>query len=132
MLDSVLRVFGEDFDVKSFLQHNKLTVPVDSYNIGEPDILGSPNSDSGFDALLSENGNIVEHLNELRLFLKNNSNIFSILKKTGASCIIDLSSSVASDDPFTQSIHLPVDFLGLCFELNISIEISNYPSGDNE
>lgn len=131
MLDSVLRVFGEDFDVKSFLQHNKLSVPVDSYNKGEPDILGSPNSDSGFDALLSENGNIVENLNELRLFLKNNSNIFSILKETGVSCIIDLCSSVASDDPLTQSIHLPVDFLGLCFELNISMELSSYPSDDN-
>lgn len=130
MLDSVLRVFGEEFDVESFLQQHKLSVPIESYKKGAPDILGNPNSDSGFDALLSENENTTEHLHELSLFLKNNKLILSALNNDDVNCIIDLSCSAASDDQLSKSIHLPVGFLGACHELNISIEFSTYPSID--
>ena len=60
MLDSVLRVFGKDFDVDAFLKQYPLSIPAEPYSKGEPDLLGNPNIDSGFDALVSENVEIFE------------------------------------------------------------------------
>ncbi len=130
MLDSVLKVFGGEFDVVSFLQNHPLPFEVEPYQKGEPDLLGSPNLESGFDALISETLNPEAHLDEIRTFLQSNETLFLKLKSLGLNCVIDIGSAVGMTNQFTRSLHIPVDLLGLCYKLNISIEFSAYPSQD--
>lgn len=130
MIDSVLKVFGEKFDVESFLQNHPLSFDAEPYIKGEPDLLGSPNLESGFDALVSETATPDEHMKELCAFLQRNKALFLTLKELGATCVIDIGSVVYLDKQFTQSLHIPVDLLGLCYSLNVSIEFSPYPNQD--
>ncbi len=123
MLDSVLRVFGEEFDVDSFLNEYPIQAHTESFRKGEPDLLGNPNSESGFDALLSENENPAENLREIQKFIENHENTLSHLKKSGVNCIVDIGFTVGSSDQFTQSICVPPELLGIFHRFNISIEI---------
>ncbi len=132
MIDSVLRVYGEEFDVDSFLVNNSLTIPFESYRKGDDDILGNPNMESGFDALLSENESVVDHLAEVRNFLSSNQSLFDQLQSKGAKCIIDLGFTVGGAGQLTQSIPLPVELLGICHQLQVAIEVSAYPSSDEQ
>lgn len=129
MIDAVLRVFGEEFDVGAFLQKNPLSVQVEPFLKGEPDILGNPNSESGFDAILSEKQNTLENLKEIQDFLLNNKPIFNALKHQEAFCIIDIASGISAEQEASQSILLMPEFLRLCSSLNVSIELSTYPEG---
>lgn len=132
MLDSVLKVFGESFDVVSFLQNHSVAFDTEPYIKGEPDILGSPNLESGFDALISENPDHDQHLDEIKSFLQSNEAVFLSLKQVGVSCVIDIGTAVDLNNQFTQSLHLPVDLLGLCHTLNVSIEFSPYPDQEQQ
>ncbi|MDF1587663.1 MAG: hypothetical protein P1P93_00660 [Gammaproteobacteria bacterium] len=130
MIDSVLNVFGENFDVESFLQNHPLPFDAEPYIKGEPDLFGSPNLESGFDALISETATPDQHIKELCAFLQRNEALFLTLKQLGATCVIDIGSAVDLNKQFTQSLHIPVDLLGLCYSLNVSIEFSPYPDQD--
>jgi len=130
MFDSVLKVCAESFDVDSFLELHRLTVPYEAYRKGENDILGNPNLESGFDALISEHENIDEHLAEIGAFLKINEELFSELKNAAVSSILDIGFAVASDGEYAPSIRLPAELLGTLYRLDISVEISAYPSAN--
>jgi hypothetical protein len=128
MLDSVLRVFGGEFDVESFLSKNALDIEVDSFIKGMPDLLGSPNLESGFDALISENTEPEQHLIEVQHFLEAHKAKWLNLKQQGVKCVLDIGCSLGIHDEFAQGLTLSSEFLGLCHELHISIEFSIYPS----
>jgi len=132
MLDSVLKVFAGEFDVNSFLQSHQLPFEAEAYIKGEPDLLGSPNLESGFDALLSETPNSEQHMNEIKLFLQSNESLFRDLKQLGVNCVIDIASTVSLNNQFTQAVHIPIDLLGLCYKLNISVEFSAYPDQNEQ
>ena len=53
MLDSVLRVYAEDFDVDLFLNQYSDLVVADAFRKGEQDMLGNPNAFSGFDVIVA-------------------------------------------------------------------------------
>ncbi len=127
MFDTVLRVFADDFDVESFLASVDLGVPSEAFKKGENDVLGNPNPDSGFDALVSENEDLVAHLDEIRVFLAKNVQPLTSLKAKQVTAILDMGFTVGADEQFTQSIKLPADLLGELHQLNISVEISAYP-----
>jgi len=131
MFDSVLRVSSEKFDVNSFLERYTLAVPFETYRKGENDILGHPNSESGFDALISENESLDEHLAEVDAFLKDNETILLELKGEGIISILDFGFTVESNGELAPSIRLPVELLGTLHRLDVSVEISAYPS-ENE
>lgn len=128
MLDSVLRVFGKDFDVEAFLQKHPISIPTEPYSKGEPDLLGNPNIDSGFDALISESLEPEENLAHIRLFLESSEAPFTALKEMGMTCIIDIGCTVDTQEQCAQSINIPVEVMALCCSLNISIEFSAYSS----
>lgn len=128
MLDAVLRVFGNEFDVGTFLQKNSVSVQVQPFLKGEPDILGNPNSDSGFDAIISERENPTENMAEVQAFLTKNEPLFTELKSLKVSCIIDIGCGVDAANEFSPSVHLSTELLGLCHMLNVSIEFSAYPN----
>ncbi len=127
MLDSVLRVFGEEFEVESFLKAHALSVPVETYKKGEEDILGNANVESGFDAFISENIDITEQLKDVRLFLEVNAALLNVLKNIEVDCVIDIGCTVGEEQS-SPSIRIPADLLGLCHELNVAIEVSLYAS----
>lgn len=131
MFDTVLRISAEDFDVDSFLASVDFGVPVEAFKKGENDILGNPNPDSGFDALISENEDLVAHLDDIRLFLEANTRALLILKQKQASAILDMGFTVGADEQFAQSLKLPVELLGTLHELNVSVEISAYPASQH-
>lgn len=128
MLDSVLRVFGKDFDVDAFLKQYPLSIPAEPYSKGEPDLLGNPNIDSGFDALVSERIEPEENLAHVRVFLESSTEAFEALKAMGMTCIIDIGCTVDAQEQCAQSINIPVDIMALCCQLNVSIEFSAYSS----
>ncbi len=128
MLDSVLRVFGSEFDVESFLKSNSLNIEVDSYIKGMPDLLGSPNLDSGFDALISENTDPEQHLVEVQRFLETHQSKWQELQQQGVNFVLDIGCSLGIHDEFAQGLTLSTEFLGLCHQLKMSIEFSIYPS----
>ena len=127
MFDSVLRVYGENFDVDSFLASHALSVPLEIFRQGENDILGNPNPDSGFDALISENDDVAAHLDEVRIFFASNAEFLSKLKDDNITVVLDLGFTVGSDEQFAPSVKLPAQLLGLLHGFNISVEISAYP-----
>lgn len=129
MIDAVLRVFGEKFDVDVFLQKHPLSVQVEPFFKGSPDILGNPNNESGFDAILSEKQNPLENLKEIQDFLLNHQSMFDALNNQEVFCIIDIASGVSMDQETPQSILLMPEFLSLCSSLNVSIELSTYAEG---
>ncbi len=128
MLDAVLRVLGDEFDVGAFLQKHPLSVQVQPFLKGEPDILGNPNSDSGFDAIVSETENPTDNLIEVHTFLTRNEPFFTELKSLDVSCVIDIGCGVDAANEFSPSVHLTTEMLGLCHMLNVSIEFSPYPN----
>jgi hypothetical protein len=128
MFDSVLRVSAEEFDVNSFLKNYTLAVPFETYQKGESDILGNPNSESGFDALISESENLDEHLSEIGEFLKVNQALLVELKGEGVVTILDIGFTVESNGELAPSIRLPADLLGMLHRLDVSVEVSAYPS----
>jgi hypothetical protein len=127
LLDSVLRVFSSQFDVDDFLNTSPINVPVQIFRKGEPDLFGSPNLESGFDALLSEEVDPALHIAEIQTFLSTHPALFAQLNELNVSCVLDLGWTVGNDGQFTQALMLSVDFLGLCHQLNIAIEFAAYP-----
>ncbi len=128
MFDSVLRVSAEEFDVNSFLERYTLAVHFEAYSKGENDILGNTNSESGFDALISENENLDEHLVEVDAFLRANEALLLELKSEAIISILDLGFTVESNGELSPSIRLPAELLGTLHRLDVSVEISAYPS----
>ena len=55
MLDMVLRVYGEQFDVEQFVNQYQDLLILDSFKKGEDDMLGNPSEFSGFDVMIAEN-----------------------------------------------------------------------------
>jgi hypothetical protein len=132
MIDTVLRVFGGQYDVNALLAEFCQGLQAESFIQGEPDLFGNPNVDSGFDVLVSENPAPESNVNDIRFFLKNNSILFGKLKVAGATCIIDVAYSVAGTDQDAPSLCLPVDVLGLCYERNVAVELTVFPAMDLE
>ncbi len=132
MIDTVLRVFGGQYDVNALLAEFGQGLQAEAFIQGEPDLFGNPNIDSGFDALVSENPAPESNVNEIRLFLENHSPLFDFLKTAGATCIIDVAYSVASTDQDAPSLCLPIDVLGLCYQRNVAVELSVFPAIEHE
>lgn len=127
MIDSVLRVFSDDFDVEQFLTQTSLSVPYQSYIKGQADLLGSPNLESGFDALISEAEDVADHIADIHQFINTNKALFIQLQQLKVSCVLDIGWTVAANDQFTQAVSLSTELLGLCHDCAISIEFSAYP-----
>ncbi|WP_370980286.1 hypothetical protein [Agaribacterium sp. ZY112] len=134
MLDSVLRVYGESFDVEAFLAQHPIDAHLEAYNIGDTDILGGACEHSGFDALISETADAQSHQLELYAFLEKHKNSLLALKAEQAQCVLDIGLGLAlienNGTSANSNIVLSSKLISLCNELGLSIEFSAYPQMD--
>jgi len=127
MLDSVLRVYGEDFDVDSFLaQYAELEV-AGAFRKGEQDMLGNPNEFSGFDVIVAENETKENCLQKVQQFLEVHELPLTFLKANTVQCVLDIDATVKATDEMPASLSLSPELLGGLHHLNIAIEFSAYP-----
>lgn len=128
MLDAVLRVYGEEFDVAQFLSQHTELVSSDSFNKGELEMFGNLNEFSGFDVIVAEQYDAETCLRSLHQFLMQHKNTLIELRQDEFQSVLDLDVSVESDEQIPDSLALPVELLGALTALNIAIEFSAYPS----
>lgn len=126
MMDTVLKVFADNFDVVSFLEKNTLSFDIEPYIKGEPDLLGSPNLESGFDAIISENPDNLDHIADIAKFIDDYTSLFDQLSALGVTCVLDIGYGVNPNNQFTQSLQLPIELMALCVIHKLSIEFSPY------
>ena len=127
MLDSVLRVYGEQFDVDLFVKQYQDLVVSDSFKKGEKDMLGNPNPFSGFDVIVAESETAENCLQKIQQFLEVYQQALSFLNANGVSCVLDIDVTVGSADEMPAPLNLPSQLLGDIHNLNIAIEFSAYP-----
>jgi hypothetical protein len=127
MLDIVLRVYGEAFDVDSFFDQYQNLVASDSYKKGEPDLLGNPSDFSGFDVIIAENETQQICLQKVQYFLEQYQQELHFLNINMVHCVLDIDATVKATDEMPTSLSLTSDLLGKLQKLNIAIEFSAYP-----
>ncbi len=130
MFDAVLRVYGEQFDVATCLeQHSDLLIS-ESYQKGELDMFGNPNSFSGFDVIVAENTTAAECQQQVRAFLTQHAAMLTGLQQDKVHCELDIDMTVSDDDQIPESLSLPIDLLAQLVRLDIGLELSAFPDTD--
>jgi len=127
MLDIILRVYGEAFDVGLFLNEYQSLVVTDSFNKGDLDMIGNPNAFSGFDVIVAENETEENCLQNMQQFVEKHQQAFSNLKAQNTHCVFDVDATVLADEEVPSSLLLPPGLLGALHKLNIAIEFTAYP-----
>jgi hypothetical protein len=127
MLDIVLRVYGERFDVDSFLAQYSDLVVADAFRKGEKDMLGNANEFSGFDVIAVENETKENCLQKVQQFLEVHKLPLTFLKANAVQCVLDIDATVKATDEMPTSLSLSPQLLGDLHHLNIAIEFSAYP-----
>lgn len=127
MLDTVLRVYSEQFDVNLFVNHYQNLVISDVFKKGEPDMFGNPNTYSGFDVIVAENESSEACIERIQQFLDIHQQAFSFLKANNVTCVLDLDVTVTTSDEMPTPLNLPAELLGTLNKLNIAIEFTAYP-----
>ena len=127
MLDSVLRVYAEDFDVDLFLNQYSDLVVADAFRKGEQDMLGNPNAFSGFDVIVAENETKENCLQKVQQFLEVHELPLTFLKDNAVQCVLDIDATVKATDEMPTSLSLSPQLLGDLQHFNIAIEFSAYP-----
>ncbi len=107
MLDSVLRVYGKEFDVDSFLNEYPIPTVNGVYHKGEMSLRKKVHEYSGFGVLLSENLNSPKNILEIHAFIQKNEAAFAYLKNLGVNSEIDIGCTVGTKDQFTKSVIAP-------------------------
>lgn len=128
MLDAVLRVYGEEFDVESFLAQHAALASSDSFNKGDLDMFGNPSEFSGFDVIVAERCDAETCLQSLHQFLLDHQDALTELKQDKVQCVLDLDVTVDGDEQMPDSFGLSVEFLAVLATLNIAVEFSAYPA----
>jgi len=129
-MDTVLRVYAEQFDVEQFLNQYPSLVMSDVFKKGEPDMLGNPNEFSGFDVIVAESENGPICIEKIQQLISSYQAAFAFLKANAVNVVLDLDVTVKADDEMPKSLSLPSQLLGELYELNIAIEFSAYPHFD--
>jgi hypothetical protein len=127
MLDIVLRVYGEEFDVSLFLSHYSDLNVSDSFKKGEHDMVGNPSDFSGFDVIVAEDQTKEVCLQKIKQFLESHQQALSFLKVNTINCVLDIDATVKAADEMPTSLNLSPGLLGDLHRLNIAIEYSAYP-----
>ena len=130
MLDMVLRIYGDQFDVALFCNKYPEMAISDLFKKGELDILGNPNEFSGFDVILSENETVINGLKKTKQFLDGQEQAFTFLKHNEVNCFLDLDVTVGRAGEMPAPLNLSAEFLGILHRYNISVEFSAYPSNE--
>jgi|TARA_B100000795_G_scaffold93103_1_gene68128 hypothetical protein len=130
MLDMVLRIYGEQFDVALFCNKYPEMAISTLFKKGELDILGNSNEFSGFDVIISENETVMNGLQKTKQFLDLQEQAFTFLKNSGVNCFLDLDVTVGPVGEMPAPLNLSAEFLGVLHHYNISIEFSAYPSNE--
>ncbi len=126
-MDTVLRVYGEQFDVDVFLNQYPDLLVSDAFKKGEPDMLGNPSEFSGFDMIVAENETGPICIEKIQRLLTKYQSAFDFLKTNAMHVVLDLDVTVKADDDMPQSFNLPALLMGELHEGNIAIEFSAYP-----
>ena len=121
MLDSVLRVYAEDFDVDLFLNQYSDLVVADAFRKGEQDMLGNPNAFSGFDVIVAENETKENCLQKVQQFLEVHELPLTFLKANAVQCVLDIDATVKATDEMPTSLSLSPQLLGDLQHFNIAI-----------
>jgi len=127
MLDAVLRVYGEQFDVALFLEQFKGLAISDLFKKGESDMLGNPNEFSGFDVIVAENETGLVCIEKIQHLIVTQQQAFAFLKANGVNAVLDIDATVDPNNDMPESLSLPAQLLGELHALNIAIEFSAYP-----
>lgn len=127
MLDMVLRIYGEQFDVGLFCKKYPEMAISNLFKKGELDILGNPNEFSGFDVILAEDETVINALQKTKQFLDLQEQAFTFLKHNQVSCFLDLDVTVSPAGEMPAPLNLSAEFLGILHYYNISVEFSAYP-----
>jgi hypothetical protein len=127
MLDAVVRVYGEEFDVALFLEQFDGLAMSDVFNKGEPDMLGNLNEFSGFDVIVaeSETGHIC--IDKIQNLIATQQPAFAFLKANAVNVVLDIDATVDPNNELPESLSMPTQLLGELNTLNIAIEFSAYP-----
>ncbi len=127
MLDIVLRVYGEQFDVDAFVNQYPDLAVADSFKQGEPDMLGHPSPFSGFDVIVAENETEENCLQNMQQFVEKHQQAFNYLKAQDTHCVFDVDATVIAHEEMPTSLLLPPNLFGVLHKLNIAIEFTAYP-----
>ena len=127
MLDMVLRIYGEQFDVALFCNKYPEMAISNLFKKGELDILGNPNEFSGFDVILVENETVINGLQKTKQFLDVQEQAFTFLKHNEVNCFLDLDVTVGPAGEMPVPLNLSAEFLGILHHYNIWVEFSAYP-----
>ena len=127
MLDVILRVYGEEFDMASFLSQHQNLIVADSFNKGEHDMFGNPNPFSGFDVIVAESETAENCIQRIQQFLEMKQQALNFLKANEVTCVLDIDVTIGSVDEMPTPLNLSPQLLGDLHQLNIAIEFSAYP-----
>ncbi len=127
MLDIVLRAYGEQFDVESFINQYPDLAIADAFKAGEPDMLGHPSVFSGFDVIVAENETPEICLQNIQQCVEKYQQAFSSLKDYHVHCVFDIDATVVEGEAIPASLILPPELFGKLHQLNIAIEFTAYP-----
>lgn len=127
MLDIVLRAYGEQFDVDSFIKQYPGLAVADAFKEGEPDMLGHPSPFSGFDVIVAENETPEICLQNIQQCVEKHQRAFSSLKDNHVHCVFDIDATVVEGEAIPASLILPPELFGILHKLNIAIEFTAYP-----
>ena len=130
MLDMVLRIYGEEFDVALFCNKYPEMAISNLFKKGELDILGNPTEFSGFDVILVENETVINGLQKTKQFFDVQEKAFTFLKHNEVNCFLDLDVTVGPAGEMPAPVNLSAEFLGILHHCNISVEFSAYPSNE--
>ena len=127
MLDMVLRVYGEQFDVDQFINQYQGLAISESFRGGEHDMLGNPSEFSGFDVIVAESERKENCLEKIQQFLEIHIQALSFLKANAVHCILDIDATVKASDDMPTSFNVSPQLMGELHKLNIALEFSAYP-----
>ena len=127
MLDAVLRVYGEEFEVDLFLKQFDGLAKSDLFNKGDPDMLGNPNEFSGFDLIVAESEAGPICIEKIQHLIAKQQPAFAFLKANGVNVVLDIDATVDPNNDMPESLSLSAQLLGELHTLNIAIEFSAYP-----
>ena len=132
MLDTVWRVSGKNFDVDYFVETFKIEDRSSIFHKGEKKRLDLFHKESGFNALITDNLNSSENIEELISFIQNNKKAFVYLLNSNVSSEFDIGCTVGTTDQFTKSVTISQSLVSLLHEYNIEVCFSAYPASDDE
>ena len=127
MLDAVLRVYSEEFEVDLFFKQFDGLAKSDSFNKGEPDMLGNPNEFSGFDVIVAESQAGLVCIEKVQNLITSQQEAFAFLKANAVNVVLDIDATVDPNNELPESLSLSAELLGELNTLNIAIEFSAYP-----